>query len=197
MTTHGYARFLIRGATRFDVEIALGAIMTADGYATFDAGRIPPGYPAEPREFDRWMTAGPDDAGTTTLIAVDVRRAFERSNALAAALPCATIAALVRPVDEPLRIKVYRDGALFLKVGEDPDEELFYKPLVADVPAVDAFLVAWGTGGCKDASAATVARCLGGVGNDASFQDAVRGVPATPVVLHTFISQRSRLYLEA
>jgi hypothetical protein len=201
MITQRYARFLVRGATRAAIDTALDAVLAADGYAPFDAARIPADYPAEAREFDRWLLAdqkgGPDDAGTVTLIAEDVRRAFARSNALAAALPRATIAALVRPVDGPLRIKVYRDGELFLKIGDDPDEELFYRPLIAEGPAVAAFLKDWGTTGSDDVSPETVARCLGPAHAARSFADARRSDGPEPLTPRTYASIHSRLYREA
>jgi len=201
MTTLRYAQFFVRGATLAEIDTALDAVLAADGYAPFDASRIPPRYPAEAREFDRWLVGGPDDAGTVTLIAEDVRRAFTRSNALAAALLRATIVALVRPIDGPLRIKVYREGALLLKIGDDPDEELFYNPLVAEAPAVAAFMQSWGAAGVDDAaqdmSPEAVARYLALARGDVAFADALRGSWPAHLVERTGISIRSRLYREA
>jgi hypothetical protein len=201
MITLRYAQFFVRGATPDAIHSALDAILATDGYAPFEAARIPPGYPAEAREFDRWLVAdqkgGPDDAGTVTLIAEDVRRAFARSNALAAALPRATIVALVRPVDGPLRIKVYHDGTLLLKIGDDPDEELFYHPLVAEAPAVAAFLQTWGGDGGDEPAPEVFAAALGVARADRSFADARPGDWPRPLAERVFVSARSRLYREA
>jgi len=197
MITLRFAQVFVRNAAPEEVRAALLDVLARDGYALFDAARIPAGYPAGAREIDRFLLAGPDDAGIVTLVASDVRRAFDRCNGLAAALPRALLAALVLPPAGPLRAKLYRDGALALKVGDDPDEELFYTPLPAEAPSVSAFLLAWGASPVSEASPDAVARMLGVARADLPFDEAAGGGWPVPVVPLTFLSRRSRLFLES
>ncbi len=197
MITLRFAQVFVRNATRDEVQAALIDAMSRDGFAPFDDARIPAGYPAGAREIDRFLRAGPDDAGTVTLVASDVRRAFARCNDLAAALPGALLIALVLPPAAPLRAKLYRDGGLAHKVGEDPDDELFYTPLPAEAPAVSAFLQAWGASPVAEASPEAVARALGVARADLPFDAAAAGGWPVPVTPLTFLSRRSRLFLES
>jgi hypothetical protein len=190
------AQFFLRGVGVHAVRSALDAVLGRDGYGAFDEARIPPGYPAQGGEFDRWLLAGPDDRGTVTLVADEVRRAFARARDLAAALPGARIVALVRPPAEGLRLKAWRDGALWLKVGDDPDEELFYNPLPADAAAVAAFLADWG-GTAAGPDPRSVAAALGVLRVDRTFRAAREGAWPASTELLTFASRKSRLYLES
>lgn len=191
------AQVFVRRASAGEVRAALASVMGRDGYVPFDEARIPPRYPAQRGEFDRWLVAGPDAAGTVAMVASDVRRAFARARDLAAALPGALLASVVRPPAEALRLKAWRDGALWLKVGDDPDDELFYNPLPADGPAVEAFLKEWGgTAGAAPAAASVVGH-LGVLRVDRTFEAVRAGGWPVPADLATFLSRRSRLYLES
>jgi hypothetical protein len=78
----------------------------------------------------------------------------------------------VTPPADRTRWKAYRAGDLVLKVGEDPDDELFYNPVLADPAATEAFLAEW-----------SPSRTLA--------EPEADGEP------RTYLSRRSRLYLES
>lgn len=199
MASLRYAQVFLRCADPAEVEAALAGVLARDGYEPFDASLIPPGYPAEAGEFDRFLLAGPDAAGTVTLILEDTRRAFARAGELAARMPGALLVALVRPAAEPLRLKAYRDGVLCLKVGDDPDDELFYNPIPSEASAVTAFLHAWSGPAAAPPGLApgSIARHLGLARLEVTFADARGGAWPAPVTLRTFASRRSRLYRES
>ncbi len=198
MTTLRFAQAFIRGSSFTEVRAALVSVLACDGLQAFDPGRIPAGYPAEAGEFDRWLLAGPDSAGIVALVAENVHRMFARAGGLAIALPVATIAVLVRPPADHMRIKGYRGGALCLKIGDDPDDELFYHPLQAEAPAIGAFLHFWGSrANPTEPDPESVAMALGVARTDCTYAAARAGGWPVPVTELIFVSTRSRLYMEA
>ena len=78
---------------------------------------------------------------------------------------------------------------------------MFYNPLVAEAPAVAAFLKNWGAAGSEgtspDAYPESLARRLAVARADCSFADARQGHWPAPLAERTFASIRSRLYREA
>jgi len=168
----GGARLAVRGAARDAVLRALDAVLSREGYAPFDAARVPRNYPEQKREFARFAVAPPDPDGVVWLRAADWDRAFARAMHLSGELPGATVVALVTPPADRPRWKAYRAGDLVLKAGDDPDDELFYNPVLADAAATDAFLAEW-------SPSRTIA------------EPEADGDP------RLYLSRRSRLYLES
>lgn len=139
-----WAAIRVLAATPDAVIPALDAVLAREGLVPFPPDRVPPGYPAERGEFARITVEGPDASGATTLRADAWRTAFARALALARALPGLRLAAAVMPPDAPLRLKTYARGDLALAIGEDDDDELFYRPARADAAAVATLLASWG-----------------------------------------------------
>jgi hypothetical protein len=139
-----WAAIRVLAATPDAVVPALDAVLAREGLVPFPADRVPPGYPAERGEFARFAIDGPDPLGATTLRPDAWRTVFARALALARALPGLRLAAAVVPPDAPLRLKTYARGDLALAIGEDDDDELFYRPARADAAAIAALLAAWG-----------------------------------------------------
>ena len=193
-----YGQIFVRGATRDEVIAALLNVLRAEGYVPFEASRIPAGYPAERREFSHTAVAAPDGHGTVSLVLEDWDRAFPRAFELSRALPAATVVAGVRPPADPVRWKAYRAGEVVLKVGADPDDELFYNPVEADAEGLTAFVAAWtgGRGTSAMLQAEDTGRLLGLARAECGYREAVAG--AWPVHLEVVlsISRRSRLHLE-
>jgi len=160
----------IVGAPKAVVLQALDRVLSREGYEPFDPSRVPPRYPEQKREFVRLEVSEPDPQGPIAIKVPDWDRCFERAKELSRLLPAATVLAFVTPPVEVERWKAYRGGELILKVGQDPDNELFYNAMVSEKTAVDAFLQSLGR---------PVPRYVG-AGE-----------------LRLYISRRSRLYLES
>lgn len=157
----------IRAAIRvFDATVdlvipALDAVLRREGYVPFPADRVPPAYPADPREFSRvWLDAD-EPSATVTLQPEAWRRAFAWTLALARTLESSRLAVAVRPPGEALRVKAYSGGDLVLAVGEDDDEELFYRPRRADAAAIGRLLAEWAVAPAAGPDPESVWRGLG------------------------------------
>lgn len=142
--TPTWAALRVFQATRQDVVVALDRLMAREGRIPFDAARIPPGYPAERGEFESVRLEGPDARGVMTVRLATWRTAFARALALSKTLTHHRLVAAVLPPTEALRLKAYVGGDLVLAVGSDPDDELFYRPIRADLAAVQGLLATWG-----------------------------------------------------
>jgi hypothetical protein len=93
-------------------------------------------------------------------------------------------------------------------VGDDPDHELFFNPLKADVQAVAVFVAAWRgepapllpdlseRDGTPTARPADLLGPLGLTRVDCRFDDAIAGHWPAPLNPMLFIDRRSRLFLE-
>jgi len=198
--TLAFGQIFCRGTLPDTAAAAFERLLGREGFVLFDPKQVPPRYPALPREFVRTAQAVGDDAGTVTLLADDWPRTFARTLGLSKELPAATVVALVHPPLENTRAKAYRDGELVLKVGDDPDDELFFNPAISEREALDAFATAWknatwpGRGG-GPATIDELLSVLAVARTDAVFAQAVGGGWPVPVQTRLFISRHSRLYL--
>ena len=200
--TLAFGQVFCRGTSGDALTGALDRILFREGFAPFSLTGIPANYPELPREFARLAIGQGDDAGTVALLMDDWTRTFARTLNLSRELPGATLVALVHPPLELTRAKAYRDAELILKVGDDPDEELFYNPALSEGPALAAFASSWKDGLWlgREVGYATMDGLLSTMvvaRVDAGFHEAVAGAWPTPTELRLYISRRSRLFLEA
>ena len=195
-----FAQLFFKDAGESAVIAALDAVLRREGYAPFDAAKVPARYPAMPREFLRVALAAAEPTGIVTLLVEDWDRAFGWSLDLSKQLPGATVLTFVRPPFDPTRTKAWRDAKVVLKVGDDPDAELAYNPPQADRTDAAAFVASWGA----KALAMTgidltrdVQESLPIARVDAGYREAVAGTWPVPLAPRLYASVRSRLYLEA
>ncbi len=189
-----FGHVFLRGITEPDLARAVREVLGREGYAPFEAARIPIAYPALAREIARVAVSEPDDAGTRAVLFEDWDRTFARAVALSRECPGTDVVAIVRPPLEPSRLKAYRDGGVVLKVGEDPDEEVPYCPAVSSDEDVTRFLAAWWPGGGREAG---VLATLAPIRRDCTYGEALAGSWPRPLREWVFLSRRSRLYVES
>jgi len=197
-----FGQVFCRGTSRDALIKALDRILSSEGFVPFALSSVPANYPQLPREFARLAIGQGDDSGTVTLLMDDWTRAFARTLNLSRELSGATLVALVHPPLETTRAKAYRDAELVLKVGNDPDEELFYNPALSEGSALAAFATSWKGGFWqgREAAGATLDALLATMAVarvDAGFGDAVGGAWPVPIESRLYINRRSRLYLES
>lgn len=196
-----FAQVFIRGCRLSDLSHAMDQVFLRYGYVPFDEGFIPNAYPEEKGEFFRVAMCGPDACGTITVLFSDWERAFAIALELSKKCKGSKVVTLMKPPADPVRLKVYCDGGVLLKAGDDLDEELFYNPLQADSTKANEFLVSWGGDkvdcGEKVVSATKIIGALGVVRADVSFTAAVNGAWPLPLESRIYVNIRSRLYLES
>lgn len=189
-----FGQIFLRGISEPDLARAVRAVLGREGYAPFEAARIPVGYPALPREVARVAVSDPDDADTRGILFGDWDRTFARALGLSRECPGTDVVAVVRPPLEPSRLKAYRDGGVVLKVGEDPDEEVPYCPAVSSDEDAGRFLAAWRPGGEHGGG---VLAALAAIRRDCTYGEALAGSWPLPLREWVFLSRRSRLYVES
>lgn len=189
-----FGQIFLRGISEPDLARAARAVLGREEYAPFEAARLPVGYPALAREVARVAVSDPDDADTRAVLFEDWDRTFARALALSRECPGTDVVAVVRPPLEASRLKAYRDGGVVLKVGEDPDEEVLYRPAVSSDEDVGRFLAAWRPGGERGAG---VLAALADIRRDCTYREALAGAWPRPLREWVFLSRRSRLYVES
>jgi hypothetical protein len=192
MTRH-FTQLFTRRLEEAAILRGLEAVLAREGYCAFEAGRIPAGYPAHPREFLRVAVSDPDPDGVIAILFEHSDRGFSRALALSKEWPGTDLIAVVKPPLEDPRFKVYRNGELVLKVGEDPDEELFYLAPVSPPDEVERFVQCW----CEDRSRRGGIEALRLRRRDCRYSEAVAGGWPSPLRERVFVERRSRLYLES
>lgn len=189
-----FGQIFIREVTEPGLAHAIRAVLGREGYAPFEGSRIPAGYPALPREVARVAVSDEDATGTRALLFEDWDRTFARALGLSRECPGKDVVAVVRPPLGPSRLKVYRDGGVVLKVGEDPDDEVPYCPVVSSAEDEERFVAAWRPG--RKAGAGVLA-ALADIRRDRAYGEALAGAWPRPLREWVFLSRRSRLYVES
>lgn len=189
-----FGQIFFRGVSEVDLARGVRAVLGREGYAPFEATRIPVGYPALAREVARVAVSEPDAAGARAVLFEDWDRTFARALALSREWPGTDVVAVVRPPLEASRLKAYRDGGVALKVGEDPDDEVPYCPAVSSDEDVGRFLAAWRPGGAVGGG---VLAALADIRRDCTYGEALAGSWPWPLREWVFLSRRSRLYVES
>lgn len=136
-----FAMALVRDAALALVQEALVRVLSREDYRSWDPGRTPAGYPALAGEFERWLCG--ESPGEVVLVPSSWNRLFARVRDLSREVPGSLWVAALEPPGDPLRLKVWKDGDLRLKVGPDPDDEIPYHPLPATPEQVREFLADW------------------------------------------------------
>jgi hypothetical protein len=200
--SEAFGQTFVRGCSRSVLVSALTRVMRRDFYEPFDPAKVPPRYPREAREFSGAALSGPDAGEAFGLVFEDRERTFARAMSLSREIPGATVLAAVRRPLAPLCLKAYEKGDVLLKIGEDPDDELFYNPRLSDGQAIGRFVATW-TGSASPIEAGPkggAAGLLGALGvtrADVDHAGALAGGWPTPVEPLLFIHRRSRLFLES
>ncbi len=189
-----FGQIFIRDIAEPGLARALRAVLEREGYAPFEAVRIPAGYPTLPREVARVAVSDEDATGTRAVLFEDWDRTFLRALVLSRECPGKDVVAVVRPPLEPLRLKAYRDGGVVLKVGEDPDDEVPYCPVTSSAEDEERFVTAWRPGGRTGTG---VLAALADIRRDCAYGEAVAGAWPRPLREWVFLSRRSRLYIES
>jgi len=197
--SRSFAQLFVRGCRREELLRALHAAMRRIGYEPFDAARVPRSYPAERGEFAGAGLCGPDQGGTVTLLIQAWDRGFHVGLELSRELAGVTVVAVVCPPLAEVRCKAYRGGEVVLKLGADPDDELFYNPREADAAALAGLLAELG---CRapvpdPARPDDLVRALGTARADVTFDAAVAGAWPVPIEALLFASRDSRLWKES
>lgn len=189
-----FGQIFVRDLEKDEIWRGVTVVLGREGYQAFDGNRVPPGYPAQTREFVRIAVSEPDPLQTRAILCDDWERVFFRALALSELWPQTPIVAIARPPLENTRVKVYQAGQVALKVGEDADEELFYRPPCASAAEVNAFIASWRPS-AKGISCLVLG--LSSIRRDCTYLEAVSGAWPYPLEERVFISRRSRLYLES
>lgn len=189
-----FGQVFCRGVAEETLLRALRAVLAREGYAPFEATRIPPGYPALAQEVTRIAVSEAGARDTRAVLFEDWDLTFSRALALSREVAGRDFVAVVRPPLEPTRVKAYRDGGVVLKVGQDPDEEVLYCPAVSSSEDVRLYLAAWQ----PDADPSLgILGSLADIRRDCSYREAMAGDWPVPLREWVFLSQRSRLFLES
>lgn len=203
-----FGHLFIKGCRREIVEQMIREMMSKEGYEYITQDKIPPRYPAEKREFAHLAVGGPDINGVITILFQDWDTTFARALFLTKNLPSALMVAVVKSPTGSLCCKAYRGGDLVIKIGDDPDTELFYNPVKADSYDVTSFLAVWkgespvaipdrsAREGTPLAKPSDLLSCLDVWRIDCRFEEAINGKWQSALTHHIFINRRSRLFLE-
>lgn len=189
-----FGQVFARGLLERDLRQGIETILEREGYAPFEASRIPAGYRAHAREVVRVAVSAPDDADTRAILFEDWDRTFARALALSRHWKGTEVVAVVHPPLEATRLKAFRDGGVVLKSGEDPDDEVPYRPAIATDEDVGRFLQAWRPQASPDAG---VLSALADIRRDVSYREAVAGAWPLSLCEWVFIERRSRLFQES
>ena len=206
------AALYIRVRPADDVEEALRAWQAAQGFVPWDA--LPPGYPRDPEEHRELVYRGAE-AGWAVVVPEAFEHLFRFGLELSRAPGGLTVLALSDTWVGGAQLKLYREGRVLLKAGEDRDAELpYFIPLsepvhfdaaaaTLDLPAADRpALQRWGRqiadGAAPTFVAAACALALPEL--PATFAERraqAEAAPGAPYGYLLYVSKRSPLYRNA